>query len=46
MEEDKKERCEKCGSAFGYVSLRKKMFICRQCGHETKIREGKDADAI
>ena len=37
-----KIRCEKCGSNFGYVRIKKKEFQCRDCLHVTKLKEDQD----
>ena len=40
MTEQKKEvqveknRCPKCNSSFGYLRLKTKTWVCRNCGNE------------
>ncbi|MFW6129823.1 MAG: hypothetical protein ACOC1X_02220 [Promethearchaeota archaeon] len=38
---DKRPKCEKCGSRYGYVKSGRKndIFRCRSCGHETEIKD-------
>ena len=30
-------KCSYCGSQFGYLRLKTRIWICRLCGHETKF---------
>ena len=39
-EEQKKPRCENCGSTQTYLRLKTDERYCRNCGHVQKIREG------
>lgn len=39
MEEEEKEegiRCSKCNSKLGYLRIRDHIWICRNCGYESK----------
>ncbi len=42
QKEKKRMRCEECNSRFGYLRKRDNTFICRSCGHETKLKEVKN----
>jgi len=33
IESDKKHRCVKCKSLFGYLKIKDKAWQCRTCGH-------------
>ncbi len=33
--------CEHCNSTFGYVRIKKKEWICRNCGETSKIKTAK-----
>lgn len=47
MEESEKEvkvikdRCSKCNSAQTYRKKKGSIRVCRKCGHEEEIKEGK-----
>lgn len=38
-EKEKKPFCENCNSFFGYVKNKTNEFVCRTCGHITKINK-------
>jgi len=31
--QEKKQRCIKCNSSFGYLRLKDKTWVCRSCGN-------------
>ena len=43
-ENDKRFRCDKCGSSFVYIRRKDKKLLCRKCGNvqEINIEEGED----
>lgn len=38
---DNKQRCENCGSGYGYFRIKEKEWQCRQCGCIKKLGDKK-----
>jgi len=38
-EDFEKLRCSRCGSAFGYVQIKKDSWKCRKCNFEEPLKD-------
>jgi len=39
---EKRNRCTKCNSTFGYLRVKTKQWVCRSCGYTGKLKEDTD----
>jgi len=35
-------KCKECGNSLGYLRIKKKEWVCRNCGEIYKIEEDED----
>lgn len=39
---DNKRRCDNCGSGYGYLRIKEKQWVCRQCGNVQELDQKGD----